>query len=128
MAADILLADFGIRPNDVVVANDAIFDLGPGLNQIPIPHLRVQHIALDAKHVVAAYFHDVVLFRRGLEHDHRTLFDDVVVAKNNFEVLLLFLADYGAGGIYDAALAEDHVSHDFVQPQVQHVCLLQHLR
>jgi len=60
VAADVLLADLGVRANDVVVADDSVFDLGPSLYEVAVADLSVEDVALDAENVIAAYLHDIV--------------------------------------------------------------------
>jgi hypothetical protein len=127
VTADVLLADLGVGADDVVVADDSVLDLSLGLDGVAVPHLRVHHVGLYAEGVVAADPHHVVLLRNRLEHYHCPLLDHVVVSEDHFEVLVLFLADDGAGRVDDAALAEDDVADDLVEAQVYYVVALRHL-
>ena len=116
--ADILLADSGVRSDDIEIAKHGIPHLSPGLDDITIPNLWIVDVALDAKDIIASYLHGIILFGGRLEHDDRSLFNHVVIPEDDLEVLVLLLANDRAGRVDYAALAEYHVAHDLVQAQV----------
>ena len=115
MTAYILLGYLGIRADDVIVTYDALFYLGPGLDTVPIADLGVVDVGFDAEDVVASDTHYIVFLCR-LEHNNRSFLDDVVIPKDNLEVLIFFLADNRASRINYAPFTEGDIPYNLIEP------------
>ena len=115
MAPDILFANFCIRANDVIVTDDPIFDFSPCFNYVTISNLCVLNVAFDTKYVIVADSHCIIFFRCGFEHDYGSLFYDIVIPEDYFEILFLVIANDRTSGIDDAPLSKNDGAYDLVQ-------------
>lgn len=115
MAAYILFTYFGVWPDYVKVTEVGLSDLCSCFYHVSISYMWVEEVAFDSKDVVVPYFHHVVFFWGGFEHDDCSFFDDIEISKDDFEVFVFFLADDRTGGVDDAALAEDDIADYFVE-------------
>ena len=120
-AANVLFAYPCIWSNDIETSKRCISDLCSWLYHIAISYLWIIDVAFDTKNVVTSYFHDVIILWCWFEHDDSSLFDDVVISKDYFEVLIFFLADDRASRIDDAALTEDYISYDLVETEIENI-------
>ena len=120
----VLLTYPRIWANDVEVSQHCLSDLCSWFDDVSISNVRVVDVALYSKDVIAAYFHNIVFLWGWLEHDDCSLFNDIVISKDNFEVLVLLFTDDGTGGVDDASLAEDDVSYDFIKTEIENIRLL----
>lgn len=114
-ASDFFFADSGIWADEIEVAQNGVFDLCSGFYGVSITDVWIDDITFDSEYVVAAYFHGVVFFGGGFEHYDCSFLYDIIISEDYLEVLIFFLADDGAGGVDDAALAEDDVAYYFIE-------------
>ena len=120
----VLLTYPRIWANDVEVSQHCLSDLCSWFDDVSISNVWVVDVALYSKDVVAAYFHNIVFLWGWLEHDDCSLFNDIVISKEDFEVLVLLFTDDGTSGVNDASLAEDDVSYDFIKTEIENIRLL----
>jgi len=126
MASNIFFTYLSIRTNDVVVANYTIFNLSSRLDNVTLTDLSVKYVAFNTKYIIASYLHNVIFLWSGLKHNNCSLFDDIVISKNDLEVFLFSLTNDGTGGIDYASFAKYNITNYLVKPKIQYVWLLNH--
>lgn len=126
MASNIFFTYLSIWTNDIVVANNTIFNLSTSLDNVTLTDLSVKYVAFNTKYIIASYLHNVIFLWGGLKHNNCSLFDDIVISKNDLEVFLFSLTNDGTGGIDYASFAKYNIANYLVKPKIQYVWLLNH--
>ena len=119
MASNILFTYLSIRTNDVIVANYTIFDLSSSLDYITLTNLSVKYVAFNTKYIIAAYPHNIIFLWGRFKHNDCSLFNHIIISKNDLEVLLLSLTNDGTGGIDYASLAKYNIANYLVKSKIQ---------
>jgi hypothetical protein len=124
---DIFFGNFRIGSDNIVVGYYSLFDFSTRLDIVAITNLCIEDVGLDSEGIEAADSHDIIFLRGGLKHNDRTLLDDVVFPKYNFEVFVLLLAYYRAGRVHDAPFSKYDIAYNFVEAKVDDVVAFIHL-